>query len=92
MQFNRTNHTNQITLIIMKTITESKLISKRGCKPYSISLNDCDNNITPFSTHIKVYTEEGHFFESGDYCYNLTDAMESFASRCNEYNTQELGS
>lgn len=75
----------------MKTITESKLISKRGLKPYSISLNDCDSHITPFSTHIKVYTDEGHFFESGEYCYNLTDAMASFTRRCDNDDTQEIG-
>ena len=73
----------------MKTITESKLISKDGFKPYSISLNKCDSNITPFSTHIKVYTDEGYFFESGEYCYNLTDAMASFTRRCENENTQE---
>ena len=75
---------------IMESITESELIQKDGFRPYSISVNSTGNKITPFSTHIKVYQDDTHFFESGEYCYDLTDAMKSFARRCEDQDTQEI--
>tara|TARA_R110000765_G_scaffold256315_1_gene356781 strand:+ start:325 stop:558 length:234 start_codon:yes stop_codon:yes gene_type:complete len=75
----------------METITESELIQKDGFRPYSISVNSTGNKITPFSTHIKVYKDDSHFYESGEYCYNLTDAMTSFTRRCENAGTLEKG-
>ena len=73
----------------MKTITESLLIKKEGYLPHSISLNSTGNKATPFSTHIKVYKDNKHFFQSGDYYCSLTDAAKSFEERCKENNTEE---
>jgi len=75
----------------MESITESELIQKDGFRPYSISVNSTGNKITPFSTHIKVYKDDSHFYESGEYCYNLTDAMTSFKRRCENADTVEKG-
>jgi len=70
----------------MKTLTESKLISKEGTFPHSVSLNDTDSPITPFSTHLKIY-EEGRepYFVSGDYFDSLEEAVTAFKGRCLEY-------
>lgn len=73
----------------MKTITESLLIEKEGYLPHSISLNSTGNKVTPFSTHIKIYKDNKHFFESGDYHYSLIGATKSFEERCKENDTEE---
>lgn len=66
----------------METLHETKTITKQGLNPYSISLNSTGDKNTPFSTHIKIYEKNKEpYFISGDYCYTIEEAMESFLDR-----------
>jgi len=66
----------------MKTLHETDIITKKGLNPYSICLNSTGDRNTPFSTHIKIYEENKEpYFVSGDYCYTIAEAMESFLDR-----------
>jgi len=66
----------------MKTLHETETITKKGLNPFSVCLNSTGNKITPYSTHIKIYENNKEpYFISGDYCYNIREAMESFLDR-----------
>ena len=72
----------------METLHESKTITKSGLYPYSIALNSTGNSITPFATHIKIYEKNKEpYFVSGDYCYTMEEAMESFLDRSKKINS-----
>ena len=71
----------------MKTLIESNKKEGEGLYPHSISLNDTGSELHPFSTHVKIYAEQGdvdHFFESGEYCSTLKEAIRSFEERCKD--------
>ena len=71
----------------MKTLIESNKKEGEGVHPYSISLNETGSQPHPFSTHVKIYAEQGdedHFFESGEYCRTLKEALRSFEERCKD--------
>jgi hypothetical protein len=73
----------------MRTLIESNLKEGEGTYPHSISLNETGGELHPFSTHVKIYAEQGdenHFFESGDYCSTLKEALHSFEERCKDGN------
>jgi hypothetical protein len=128
----------------MRTLIESNTKKGVGVYPHSISLNETGNKLHPFSTHVKIYAEQGdeqpmkynhmydvaftiesnneeenvtvdeliegvekrlvqlkserdieayglrdtfglnHFFESGEYCSTLKEALHSFEERCKD--------
>lgn len=72
----------------MKTLIESNIEKQEGSVPFSISLNDTEEKLFPYSTHLKTYEGEEHFFYSGDYCSTLKQALASFKERCEERGLQ----
>ena len=71
----------------MITLIESNTKEGEGLHSHSISLNETGSELHPFSTHVKIYPKQGdknHFFESGEYCSTLKEAMNSFEERCKD--------